>query len=113
MLGNCNGQVAPVVAYIAFDVLKEEDFFVTEVLGLSHSSEMGSKGYLVFVKKRGGNNASNTWLHQDYFIPQIQKADDLNTNLVGGKMKSALYIDGEACVLAAGMTQGFFFPFSG
>jgi hypothetical protein len=104
MLGNCGGQVAPLVAYIAIDKLSDEDFFVAEVLGMTHSSETGSKGYLIIVKRRCGNATSNAWMHNDYFIPQIKRADDLNTNLEGGKMKSSLYIDGEACVLAAGMT---------
>jgi len=103
MLGNCNGQIAPLVLYIAVDSLGEEDFFVTDVQGMSHSSDMGSKGKLVFVKKRCGIAASNTWLHL-FFIEQIKVADVFNSNLEGGEMKPALYIDEEACVLAAGMT---------
>lgn len=77
-------------------------FFYYEAQGLAHSSELSSSGYLVFIKIRSGNSASNKWIHEDYIITEIARADEANTSLALGGLCSAIYIDGEHGILTAG-----------
>jgi hypothetical protein len=102
-LGNAGGYLAKLLVIVQVKTMPENTFFVREVPGLAHTSECGCSGYLLLVPKRSGNDASNTWFHQGYLIPEIKKADEQNRNLEFGGMKSAIYIDGESSILTAGM----------
>jgi hypothetical protein len=44
----------------------------------------------MFVKKRGGNPASNKWFHEGFIVPEISGADEGNKALEFGTMKSAI-----------------------
>lgn len=102
-LGNAAGQLSKLLVIIAVKEMDDDTFYVKEVDGLAHTSETGCSGYIMFTKKRAGNEASNKWFHEFYLIPEISKADVVNQNLEFGGMKSAIYIDGESTILTAGM----------
>lgn len=50
---NAAGDMAPMVLIIADDTMEENEFFVQEVAGLSHTQLVDSTGYLVFTKTCG------------------------------------------------------------
>lgn len=102
-LGNADGQLSKLLVVVAVKDMPEDAFFVQLVKGLSFFRNVGSAGYLLFVKKRGGNPASNKWFHEGFIVPEISAADDVNKDLEFGSMKSAIYIDGESTILTAGM----------
>lgn len=102
-LGNAGGYLSKLLVIVQVKSMPENTFFVRELKGLAHTSECGNSGYLLFVPKRGGNEASNAWFHQGYIIPEISKADDINKDLLFGGMKSAIYLDGESTILTAAM----------
>eukprot|EP01033_Poteriospumella_lacustris_P019835 gene19835-14427_t len=56
--------------------MPEAAFFVQLVKGLSVFRDVGSVGYLMFVKKRGGNPASNKRFHESFIVPEISLADE-------------------------------------
>lgn len=102
-LGNADGQLSKVLVVVEVKNMADDDFFVCHIRGLSHSSEVGSSGYIMFVQKRSGNALSNQWIHENYIIPEISRSDEMNENLPKGGMQSAIYIDGESSILSAAM----------
>jgi hypothetical protein len=83
-LGNAAGGLGLLVIYIEIKDMPDEKMFVRKVIGLSHTDDLGGSGYLVFIPKRGGNLASNKWLHKDYFIPTIKQSDILFETVTNG-----------------------------
>jgi hypothetical protein len=50
--GNANGEHCKLLVNIAVKDMPEDGFFVFEVKGLAHTSEVSSSGYLVMTKRR-------------------------------------------------------------
>lgn len=101
-LGNADGKLAKLLVVVALPNMPEDAFFVREVPGLAQTTETSS-GFLLFVKKRGGNDQSNQWFHEGYLIPEIARIDQFNDALGHSSLKSTIYIDGESSILKAAM----------
>jgi len=85
-MGNGDGQLGKYLGIVQVKNMPLDAFFVREVLGLSFTSEAGSSGFLMFVAKRSGNQASNKWLHTHFIIPTIVKFDECNKGLPGAEV---------------------------
>ena len=102
-LANFDGQLGKLLVNVAMKEMSDEDFFVSEITNLSHTSEIGATGYLVMTKNRGGNKASNKWMHEKYIIGEISRADLLHATEETSAYSTAFYFDGECQILTAGM----------
>ena len=71
--------------YVAIDNIQPDDFFADEVCGLGMSRSPSDSGYLMFIQKRAGNEASNQRLHSDYDIKEIKQADEIYKEFQGAE----------------------------
>ncbi len=94
-MGSAAGLVIPLILLVAVDDLKDEDFEVNEIPGLSHTSAANGKGYLCFTKTRAGNAAFYNWFIQKIVVPQVTECNNCY-ELDGPSFVSC---DGEAIVL--------------
>ena len=83
MLGSLAGDISKLLVVVAVSGMPEDDFYVADVAGLSNTCEVGGSGYLMFIKKRGGNLKSNKWKHKNFLIPEIEKSDKCHESLIG------------------------------
>lgn len=94
---NAAGDMAPMVLIVADDTMEENEFFVQEVAGLSHTQLVDSTGYLVFTKTRNCNAAFYRWYAHNVVAPFVLKcrAAYNNQNPDGSPMRAFVVCDGE------------------
>ena len=94
---NAAGEAGPAVYIIADDSMSEEEFWVTSVVSLGNSTEVGSKGYLCFCKTRNGNDAFYEWFAKTVVVPFVQKVREIHQekNDDGTDMRAFVMCDGE------------------
>ena len=94
---NAAGEAAPAVYIIADDSMSEEEFWVTCVVSLGSSTEVGSKGYLCFCKTRNGNDAFYEWFAKTIVVPFVQLVRGIHQekNDDGTDMRAFVMCDGE------------------
>jgi hypothetical protein len=72
---------------------------VHEIHGLSNSTDLDSKGYLVFTKTRCCNERFYEWYMTTIVVPFVKKMRELFpdecVNLDGSPMRAFVYCDGE------------------
>jgi hypothetical protein len=71
-LVNAVGFSAPPLFVLSADFLKEDNFVILEIEGLSFSFDSNSIGYLVFCNSRTGNTPFYRWLFMEYVVKNIQ-----------------------------------------
>jgi len=103
VLVNAQGSYASPIFIIASPGMKDDDFDLHEIMGLTQSSEAGSFGYLVFTKTRAGNRFSH---YQQYrLVMEFDKKARLGLRQTEReKHFSILTSDGEASILQVAMT---------
>lgn len=85
-------------AIIADNSLKEDDFDVFAIEGLGATSQLGSKGYVVFSKTRVPNKAFYQWFNQTIMIPFIR---DIRSKYdISDDVAAYVTFDGEALQLS-------------
>jgi hypothetical protein len=66
-----DGCCAPMVLMIAIPELKDGDYVVKQVPGLSQYNALGQVGYVLFCSSRAGNDAAFTWFLKEIVIATI------------------------------------------
>ena len=94
---NANGDMGPAVFIIADDTMGPDDFFVEEVIGLSHTQLMTATGYLVFTKTRNCNKAFYEWYALQIVTPFVTTCRETHDckNPDGTPMSAFVICDGE------------------
>ena len=67
------GDLAPAVFIISDDTMAEDDLFVQEIVGLSHTQLVDATGYLVFTKTRNCNARFYRWYAHVVVAPFVIK----------------------------------------
>jgi hypothetical protein len=73
-MGSAHGESAPLVLMVALKDMKEDQFYVAEIPGLSSTTDVGRVGYLVFCKSRAGNKDFFRWFIEHIVIPTVTKS---------------------------------------
>lgn len=99
-LHNSGGTIAPPVYVVADDTMREGEFEYFQVPGLTHSTDVGGYGYLVFSKTRAGNDSFYTWFASNIVLPFIKAVKNGLGHLAmfadGTAMHAFCSCDGEA-----------------
>lgn len=94
---NAAGDMAPMVLIVADDTMGDNEFFFSEIPGLSHTQLLDAVGYLVFTKTRNCNSSFYQWYANFVVAPFVLKcrASYCNTNPDGTPMRAFVVCDGE------------------
>ena len=94
---NATGDLAPAVFIISDDTMAEDDFFVEEVVGLSHTQLVDATGYLVFTKTRNCNAQFYRWYAHFIVAPFVIKCRESLGCVTadGAPMRAFVVCDGE------------------
>jgi transposase len=72
-MGSADGYVAPMVLMVAIPEMKEGEFVVKQVPGLSQINALNSHGYLIFCTSRCGNDLVFQWFLENIVINTIEE----------------------------------------
>lgn len=100
-LGAADGYIGDTVLLAQVDGIPEGEFFKSEVIGLTHSSETTKKGTIYYCKSRAGNAAMYKDMYTTSTFPQIDKRAKELEELTGSPVHSVLTSDGEAVALSS------------
>jgi hypothetical protein len=100
---NAQGNYAPPIFIIASPGMKEDDFDMHKIMGLTQSTEAAGFGFIVFTKTRAGNRHSH--YQQYHLVMEFDKQARLGLKASEReKHCSILTSDGEASILQVAMT---------
>jgi len=75
-MGSASGDAAPLVLLVATPDMKEEEFEVFTIRGLSHMNSGQRDGYVVFCKTRAGNAKFFNWYVTNIAVPTVVATRD-------------------------------------
>jgi hypothetical protein len=88
-MGSAVGAAISLVFMVAIDSMKNEDFQVIAIIGLTTTVDSNAVGYLCACPTRAGNAPFFSWLITDIVAPAVEQAQCANGVQVNSDHASA------------------------